>query len=33
MSFYDEQTREREMRALSDDYMEDWWYGKYGDID
>ncbi len=28
--FYDEQTREREMRALRDDYMEDWWYGKYG---
>ncbi len=28
--FYDEQTRQREMRALSDDYMEDWWYGKYG---
>ncbi|KAK0448193.1 hypothetical protein EV421DRAFT_1786246 [Armillaria borealis] len=28
--FYDEQTREREMRALREDYMEDWWYGKYG---
>ncbi|KAK0467679.1 hypothetical protein IW261DRAFT_1407026 [Armillaria novae-zelandiae] len=28
--FYDEQTREKEMRALREDYMEDWWYGKYG---
>ncbi len=28
--FYDEQTREREMRALREDYMEDWWYRKYG---
>ncbi len=28
--FYDEQTREKEMRALKNDYMEDWWYGKYG---
>ncbi|PBK80070.1 hypothetical protein ARMGADRAFT_93497 [Armillaria gallica] len=28
--FYDEQTRDREMHPLRDDYMEDWWYGKYG---
>ncbi|KAK0477152.1 hypothetical protein EDD18DRAFT_1337990 [Armillaria luteobubalina] len=28
--FYDEQTREREICALREDYMEDWWYGKYG---
>ncbi|KAK0467675.1 hypothetical protein IW261DRAFT_1612916 [Armillaria novae-zelandiae] len=28
--FYDEQMREREVRTLREDYMEDWWYGKYG---
>ncbi|KAK0481073.1 hypothetical protein EDD18DRAFT_1363311 [Armillaria luteobubalina] len=27
--FYDEQTRAREMCMLREDYMEDWWYGKY----
>ncbi|KAK0467665.1 hypothetical protein IW261DRAFT_1426416 [Armillaria novae-zelandiae] len=28
--FYAKQTREREMCALREEYMEDWWYGKYG---
>ncbi|KAK0201328.1 hypothetical protein DFS33DRAFT_1359054 [Desarmillaria ectypa] len=28
--FYDKQTREREMRSLREDYLEDWWYGKFG---
>ncbi|KAK0442528.1 uncharacterized protein EV420DRAFT_1077386 [Desarmillaria tabescens] len=28
--FYDKPTREREMRALREEYLEDWWYGKYG---
>ncbi|KAG7439297.1 uncharacterized protein BT62DRAFT_939121 [Guyanagaster necrorhizus] len=28
--FYDQQTREREMHSLREDFLEDWWYGKYG---
>ncbi|KAK0226859.1 hypothetical protein EDD85DRAFT_795176 [Armillaria nabsnona] len=29
--FYDEQMKEREMRALREDYLEDWWYGNSKD--